>query len=440
MTNGMRNAAFPVLPDIQEAGRRSKPPRLLIVAGEASGDLHGGALAEALFKKNPSVQIIGFGGDAMRRAGVDVRFDIERLAVVGLLEVFLNLKSIVQAYRYALQLLREGVDLLVLIDYPGFNLRLAKSAKQLGIPVVYYVSPQIWAWHSGRIKTIAERVDQMLVILPFENEIYEAAGIPCKFVGHPLLDEVNRLGMPFSAHHSSEEKSLKRAYLAEKGLDPAAITIGLLPGSRRREVLALLPAMLRGMERLAKEFPGLQILIPVAPSLPSGLIHDLVRSCPLPIRWVEGEIYEVMRVSEVNVVASGTATLQGALAGTPMVIIYRLSWVSYQIARWLIRLKSVGLANIVAEAPFIPELIQKDASPFRISEEVGRLLKDKAAREKMRQGLKEVAGRLGTAGASDRAASVISRLMETAMQTKGNFRKLERAPDFSEGEIGRKSA
>lgn len=395
--------------------------RVMMVAGEASGDLHGGALAEALYSKNPALQILGFGGSAMKRAGVDVRYDIERLGVVGIFEVFLHLKSVLQAYRQAVSLLKEGVDLLILIDYPDFNLRLAKAAKAMGTPVVYYISPQIWAWRAGRIKTIAERVDQMLVILPFEKELYKSANVPCEFVGHPLLDEVDRLG---------PSSTSKGAYLKEKGLHPSGVTVGLLPGSRKGEVMALLPTMLQGMERLAKEIPGLQILIPVAPSLPKGFISEVTRSytcsvpsCSFPIRCVEGEVYDVLRASEVVVVASGTATLQAALAGTPMIIVYKLAPTTYWLARLLIHLKSVGLVNIVAGTPFIPELIQKDASPERICEEVRRLLKDGEAREKMKQSLKGVVGRLGTAGASDRAASIIGRFLEASSKMRGDFKR-----------------
>lgn len=395
------------------SGSVGRSPRVMMVAGEASGDLHGGALAEALLAKNPGLQIIGFGGGAMRRAGVDVRFDIERLGVVGIFEVFLHLRSVVQAYRDAVGFLKEGVDLLILIDYPDFNLRLAKAAKAIGIPVVYYISPQIWAWRAGRLKTIAARVDQMLVILPFEKELYRSANVPCEFVGHPLLDELRRLG--------SVSRS-KEVYLKERGLFSSGPIVGLLPGSRKREVTALLPTMLQGMAQLAKEVPDLQVLIPVAPSLPKGLVAELVKSYPLPIRCVEGEVYDVLRASDVVVVASGTATLQAALAGAPMIVVYKLASTTYWLARLLIHLKSVGLVNIVAGKPIVPELIQKEASPQRICEEVRRLLTDGEARGEMKRALKEVAGRLGEAGASERAASVVGRFLEKC-EPRGGFKR-----------------
>ncbi len=390
--------------------RSRKTLKVMIVAGEASGDLHGGALAEALFKRLPSLYIYGFGGNAMRRAGVDVVFDVGRLAVVGIVEVLLHLKSVVAAYRCALSHLREGVDLLILIDYPDFNLRLAKSARKLGIPVVYYIGPQIWAWRPNRIKAIRRWVDKMLVVLPFEKRIYDAAGVPCEFVGHPLLDQVS----PFEMGPAE-----KAAYLASKRLSPSGVTIGLLPGSRKGEVASLFPVMLRSAALLAKETPNLQVLVPIAPNLPEGLIWAMSEGFDFPICCVKGEIDQVLSVSDLIVVASGTATLQAAIAQTPMVIVYRLSWVTYWLVRKLIRLKSIGLVNIIAGARLVPELVQEEVRPERICEEAKRLLGDGAAREKMKQELMSVAARLGSAGASDRAAAIISKFLEEVTLTRG---------------------
>ncbi len=374
----------------------------MMVAGEASGDLHGGALAEALFALDRNLEIVGFGGGAMREAGVDIRYDIEQLGIVGLIEVLYHFNEILAAYQKALTLLTDQVQVLVLIDFPDFNLRLAKAAKGLGIPVVYYVSPQIWAWRSGRIKMIAERVDRMLVILPFEEKIYRQAEVPCEFVGHPLLDEF-------------EKKGLERK---EKTTRPISTppTLALLPGSRKREVSVLLPLMLAGTERLVRDFPGLQILIPAAPSLPEDFISDLVASSPLPVKILKGGVYEAFSASDLALVASGTATLQGALAGTPMVVIYKISWISYWIARVLVQVKSMSLANIIADAPFIPELIQSEVTPIRIAQELTRLLKDDTAREAMRRELHTVAGRLGQAGASQRAAQAVLRVRDGGLE------------------------
>jgi len=376
----------------------AKPSRIMIIAGEASGDLHGGALAKALLMQNRSIELVGFGGSAMRKAGVDVRFDIKKLGIVGIFEVLFHFRVIWDAYRVAAKILENGVSLLVLIDFSGFNLRVAKVAKRLDIPVVYYVSPQVWAWRAGRVKIIAEYVDQMIVILPFEKAIYDAARVPCEFVGHPLLDELAQI----------QEMPNPKG----KATTASEPTIALLPGSRKREVLSLLPTMLAALEGLRETFPGLRVLIPVASSLPQALIPELVADSPLPIELLKTQVYDAFHRADVAVVASGTATLQGALAGVPMIVIYKVSWLSYLVAKYLIHVKAISLANIVADEPFIPELIQGDASSQRIAREVRRLLEDDAVREKMRQHLAQVAGHLGVPGASERAAEVVYRVLD----------------------------
>ncbi len=375
-----------------------KSPRIMIIAGEASGDLHGGGLAKALLQQNPSTQLIGFGGTAMQKAGVDIRYDIKKLGIVGLIEILFHLPVIWEAYQYALNLLKDKVDLLVLIDFSGFNLRVAKAAKKIGLPVVYYVSPQVWAWRAGRVKTIAKYVDQMIVILPFEKKIYDHAHVPCEFVGHPLLDEL--------ADIKKTGKEIK------KNNDGKTPTIALLPGSRKREVLSLLPPMLAALEQMQEAFPGLQALIPVASSLPAELIPELTAGSPLPITLVQGSVYDVLFQADVAVITSGTATLQGALANIPMIIVYKLSRISYILARYLIHIQSMSLANIVADKPFIPELVQEHVSATRISSEIRHLLTDKDAYKKMKEKLNDVANRLGSPGASDRAAKIIYRVLD----------------------------
>lgn len=382
---------------------RAQPPRIMMIAGEASGDLHGGGLAEALLAQNRPIALVGFGGSAMQKAGVDIRYDIKKLSIVGLFEVLLHLRVLWDAYQCAVKLLKEDVALLILIDFSGFNLHVAKAANKLGIPVVYYVSPQVWAWRAGRVKTIAERVDQMIVILPFEKAIYDKAHVPCEFVGHPLLDEWA---------HDQETRPIEKKVLTAQ----EAPTIALLPGSRKREVLSLLPAMLGALECMQEEFPGLKVLIPVASSLPTDLIPELTAVTSLPIKLVKGTVYDVFYHADVAVIASGTATLQGALANIPMVIVYKLSRISYILAKYLIHIKSMSLANIVADKPFITELVQKNVSATRIASEVRHLLKDKDAYKKMKQNLRQVAGRLGTAGAADRAAKIIYRVLDKQAQ------------------------
>jgi len=377
---------------------KPKRPRLMMVAGEASGDLHGGALAAALLTRNPALRIIGFGGAAMRRAGVEIKFDIAHLGIVGIFELLFHLKAILSAYKMARSLLASGIDLLILIDYPDFNLRLAQAAKRIGIPVVYYISPQVWAWRTGRVRKIARCVDRMLVIFPFERPLYEAAGVPCDFVGHPLLDEP-RPGVE------------RRVYLQSKGLNPEGVTVALLPGSRNREIVMHLPVMLAAMEQLAQTLPGLQLLVPVAPSLSMERVRQVAGPRTLPIQWVEGELYEVLGSADAAVVKSGTATLQVALAGVPMVVIYKLSAITHWIARRLVRLNAIGLVNIVAGERVAPELIQSEASADRIRAEVAHLLQDAVARDIMKQGLQRVASRLGSSGAARRAADAICAML-----------------------------
>ncbi len=373
-------------------------PRIFIVAGEVSGDSHAGALVRALKKRCPAATLQGIGGEAMRQAGVTIRFEMEKISVVGFVEVLLHIREIWAAYRTAIRCLKEGVDLLVLVDYPDFNLRLAAVAKRLKIPVVYYISPQIWAWRKGRIQTIAKRVDKMLVVLPFEKAIYDASGIPCDFVGHPLLD-------------ASPAPFFREPYLTAKGLNPKAVTLALLPGSRRGEVLAHLPVMLDAISRLRETEPGLQVLIPVATASLKTVIQSLIGPRDFPVRCVEGEIYEVLRACHVAVAASGTVTLQAAMMETPMVIVYRLSWLTYQIAKRLIDLPCIGLVNIIHGSRIVPELVQAEASARLICEEIAHLLSDEAARKKMKLGFKEVMARLGGSGAGDRAAEGVLRTL-----------------------------
>jgi lipid-A-disaccharide synthase len=373
--------------------------RILMVAGEASGDLHGARLADEIFRRDRGIEIFGIGGPAMRKAGVKLIDDVGRLGVVGIVEVVAHFRAILTAWRRAKARLSEGIDLLVLVDYPDFNLRLAKVAKARSIPVVYYISPQIWAWRSGRLATIAKRVDRMLVILPFEEAIYRDAGIDCTFVGHPLLDQI-------SPSRSTEER---KSYLKGLGLDPERPTIGLLPGSRRGEVVRHLPVMIEGMRLLEERKGHFQILLPMAPTLQrSEFIPFLPKDAPA-VTMVEGEADRVIAASDAVVVASGTATLQAALLSTPMVILYKVSPLTIRIGRWLVRSEHIGLVNIIAGKRLVPELIQEEATGARICEEVSKILEGEG--ERIRKGLEEVSVRLGAPGASGRAAERILELV-----------------------------
>ena len=369
-------------------------PRILIVTGEASGDLHGANLARALRTLRQDVEILGVGGDKMQAAGVQLLAGIQRLDVMGM-PGLAQLRAALRNYSALTRFLRQTrLEAVVFIDHPGLNLRLARVAKKARHRVVYYIAPQIWAWHSSRIRLISRVVDRMLVILPFEEVLYRQAGIACDFVGHPLLDAV--------------APCYDRAELRKRfGFDEAAIVIGLLPGSREREVRSLLPIMLQAAARLAGQYPGLELAVAQASSIPDGLIEALAEGSGPSVRVYPDQPNEIMALSDLLLVASGTATLQAAVIGTPMVITYRASWLTYWLARMLIKVKHVGLVNIVAGRGIVPELLQHEACPSRLSEEASRLLSDQVASREMRAALRGVRDRLGAPGASTRAAAVV---------------------------------
>lgn len=369
-------------------------PRILIVTGEASGDLHGANLATAIQALRPDAKLFGVGGARMKAAGVELVHGIERLDVIGLLG-FAQVRAVARTYRALSRLLRrEPFDVVVLIDNPGLNLRLSRVAARAGHRVVYYIAPQVWAWHPGRIRQIARTVRRMLVILPFEEGLFRSAGIPCDFVGHPLLDAMAP---------SYDRVELRKRF----GLETDAPVIGLLPGSREKEVRSLLPVMLEAAQHLRHSYPGIGIVVAQASSIPNGCITTLAEGSGLEVRVIRDQPNEVMAVSDLLLVASGTATLQAAVIGTPMVIVYRLPWLTYWIARCLVTVDCIGLVNIVAGRRIVPELIQHEAIPERLYEEAARLLRDRAACDEMRAALRAVRQSLGEAGASRRAAELV---------------------------------
>lgn len=369
-------------------------PRILIVTGEASGDLHGANLASALKSVAPSVDLVGIGGARMRQAGVHVIPGIPQLDVMGLIGLS-AVRALIRRVRAVRQVLRrERWDLVVLIDNPGLNLHFARVAKAAGHRVLYYIAPQIWAWRPGRMKWIQRRVDHVVVILPFEADLYRRASVRCTFVGHPLLDEV--------------APSYDRDRLRERfGLDPSSRVIGLLPGSRTAEVQSLLPIMLGAAAKLAADDPKTQFILARASSIQDNLVQSLLRGSPVPVRVVPEQASEVMAASDLLFVASGTATLQAALTGTPLILLYRTTWLTYRLARWLIRVKWIGLVNLVAGRTVVPELIQQEATADRAYEEGRRLLRDRAAYNDMKQALAEVRASLGEPGGSRRAAEAV---------------------------------
>ena len=366
----------------------------MIVAGEASGDLHGGNLVLAMHQIDPDLSFYGVGGKRMQAAGVELLADAADMAVVGLTEVVFKLGMILRVMRrLKVSLLDEKPDLVILIDYPDFNLPLARAARKQGIQVLYYISPQVWAWRKGRIETIRKTVDRMVVILPFEEKFYRDAGVDVTFVGHPLLDEVRK--------KYSRSEALKRFGLREE-----AITVAILPGSRRSEVAVLLPEMLRACRILTEKISPLQFVLPIAGTLDPAFVRDILRQFPVQVNVIRDEIYDVIAVSDAAMVASGTATLETALLETPMVVVYKVSGVSYAIGRRLIRVNHISLVNLIAGRAVVPELIQAEANPERIAAEVREIVTQRGKAREMKTALAEIRGKLGTPGASQRTARI----------------------------------
>ncbi len=369
-------------------------PRILIVTGEASGDLHGANLARSILSLDPSARLVGIGGAGMRAAGVTLIPGVPQVDVMGMVGLS-AVRAIVQRVRAIRRTIKaETWDLVVLIDNPGLNLHFARIAKAAGRRVLYYIAPQIWAWRPGRMKWIQRRVDHVVVILPFEEALYRRANVRCTFVGHPLLDAVKP---------DYDRAALRRRF----NLDDGAPVVGLLPGSRTGEITMLLPVLLETAAKLAATEPKTQFVLAQAASIDDNLLQPLLAKSPVPVRVEKDLASEVMAASDVLLIASGTATLQAAVVGTPMVLLYKTTPVTYRLARWLIRVKWIGLVNLVAGRSVVPEIIQEDATADRLYQEVRRLLTDRQAYNAMKGSLAEVRRSLGEPGASLRAAKVV---------------------------------
>jgi lipid-A-disaccharide synthase len=375
--------------------------RLLLVAGEASGDLHGGNLARALRAQQPTLQLLGIGGRRMREAGVELLFDIRDLAVVGVVEAVHSLRTLWTVYRTLLtEIERAPVEAVVLIDFPGFNLKLAKALSQRGIPVLYYIAPQVWAWHPGRLEKIRHRVRQLFVILPFEAALYHEAGIEAEFVGHPLLDLVPSSGAKADA-------------CAHCGLDPEVPVVGLLPGSRRSELHYLLRPMLEAATHIHAHLTTVQCILPLAETLQPADVQEAIESAPIPVRLVQRQTYEAMQAADVLLVASGTATLEAALIGTPMVIVYKAHLLTYLLGRLMMRVSRIGLPNIIAGRTIVPELWQFDVTAKHMAAQALALLTAPQRATAMRGELAALRGQLGAPGVPERVAGGILRVLGT---------------------------
>lgn len=372
----------------------------MLVAGEVSGDLHGAYLVEAIQKIDPAIEFFGIGGDRLSERGMRLIHHVRSLSVVGISEALRKLKTVLQAFRILKEAMeKERPDLLILIDYPEFNLRLAKTAKEKRVPVLYYISPQIWAWRSGRAKTIAKRVKKMLVFFSFEVPLYQKVGVDVEWVGHPLLDIVR--------------PSLRREEAFQRfGIDPERKTIAFLPGSRMEEVKRHLPPMISSANHLQREIPQLQFVLPLAPTISEMELDPMLRKATVPIKVINGNNYDVMALSDLIITASGTATLEAAILQKPMVIVYKVSRLTYWVGRALARVKHIGLVNLITGQEIAKELIQDDVHPAKIVKEALRLLSDPDLYAKTVASLGEVRRRLGQPGAADRAARIVLSLLQ----------------------------
>lgn len=371
-----------------------KTKDVMMVAGEASADLHGSNLVRATKRLDPTIRFYGVGGKQMEEAGVEILIPASDMAVVGLTEVFSKLPRIAKAHRTLKNLLKNNPpDLLIPIDYPGFNIHLAGQAKRYKVPVLYYISPQVWAWRTGRVKKIAKRVDRMAVILPFEEHFYRERGVDVDYVGHPLLDSIPQ-------HLDKDEMTRKM------GLENAYPVLGLLPGSRNEEIGNHLPVMIKAVEILSSQYPRLRGLLPVAPTIPTELVQSFLKESSTEISISQGSIYHTLTACDLALVASGTATVETAILGVPMILVYRASAISFWVGKRMIKVPFLGLVNLVAGEQVIPELIQDDLTPDRLAHEALEILEGGQKRENMIEKLGMVKDRLGSGGASERTARI----------------------------------
>lgn len=369
--------------------------KIMFSAGEASGDTHGASVAKALREIYPSVEMFGMGGNLMDEAGVRIVYDIKNLGVIGLVEIVKSLPKFFKLRTYLKRIMmKERPDVLVCIDYPGFNMKLAEVAHQLGIPVLYYIAPTIWAWHSSRGKTIKKYVTKVASIFPFEAEAYGKYNCDVEFVGHPLVDIVHPT-------MSVDESMIYFNAWAE------AKRVLLMPGSRKQEVLSLLDVMLESGEKLLQSHEDVQFFLPRAHTIDRFELETFIKERRVPVTITEDHTYDLMQICDVCLAASGTATLETAMMELPTILLYKVSPITYGIGKMVVNLSHVGLPNIIAGKEVIPELLQSDVSADNIVEHMLPLLDDLKENEHMRQELRTVRDKLGEPGAVKRVAELI---------------------------------
>jgi len=376
--------------------------KILIVSGEPSGDLHASNLVRDIKKLNPNVNFFGMGGSLSQRCGVDIVFDISRLALVGLLEVLKNIFIVKKAYEAILAKVEsEKPDLAILVDYPGFNLRLAKELYRRSIPVIYYISPQVWAWGHDRVNIIKKYVKVIIVFFKFEEELYRKYNINAAFVGHPLIDivKVSR----------GREETFKKYSLSEE-----KATIALLPGSRPLEVNNLLPLMISASKIVADRLKSVQFIVAKHPDLPIELYKSTLKGSGIDIRIAEGDAYNILSISDFAIVASGTATLESAIIGTPLIIVYKASLLTFLLYKIVIRIPFLGIVNIISQKEVAPEFLQFNATPENVAAKSIEIINDKNRLKAMREDLRVIRDSLGAPGASGRAARIVAANLQSS--------------------------
>ena len=377
-----------------------KKRKLLIIAGEASGDLHASHLVMALKSIEPHIEIFGVGGKCMKDSGVEIVHDIVELAVVGFVEVLRHLGTFKKVLKKLLTLLEtKRPDAVILVDYPGFNLRFARYAKEKNIPVIYYISPQVWAWAEGRIKEIKKYVDKMIVIFGFEEKLYAQAGVKASFVGHPFLDIV-RPGW-------KKEETIKHLHMNHH-----STKIAVLPGSRAKEIERHLPVMLKACELIKAKLPDTEFVLSRRKELDKSLYNKIISSSRIKPHALENRPYEILEVSDLVIVSSGSATLETAIMEKPMVVIYKTSLITWLLARNMIKIPDIGLVNVVAGKRIVPELIQFEANAANIARESLEILNNKKKQLDIRKDLRKVRERLGEKGAAQRAAHIVLKFLD----------------------------
>ena len=369
--------------------------KIMMIAGEVSGDVHGAGLIRCLGRNKDNTDFFGIGGLKMLRENFRPYYMLDTLQAHGLVEVVRHLPRLYQTlWRMRDALKEERPDVLILIDYPGFNLKLAAYAKGEGIPVIFFNSPQIWAWRKGRLKTIKRVVDKMIVLFPFEEKIYQQAGVDVSWVGHPQLDQINN-------------KKVNKAFLKQYGLQNDLPHLAIAPGSRPSEMRRHLPTLLKSLPHIQEQVGEINCIMPVAESLDLNEVKKILESSTVPVTLIPDQFIETIQACDAAIVASGTASLQTGLALKPFAIVYQVAPLTFWIARYLADTKFIGLVNILAEKEIVPELLQNDFTPEKVAETAVRLLQDKDYRERMITELKTTRAKLGEPGAYEKAARCI---------------------------------